>query len=89
MENRVLLLLGAGQNVGLATITAFKAQGYKVASASRNPSDAIQKAADLVLKADFSVSLCIPDIFDKVETTLGIPNVVVYNGITQFRPCNL
>jgi NAD(P)-dependent dehydrogenase (short-subunit alcohol dehydrogenase family) len=80
MDHRVLLLLGAGLNVGLASITAFKAQGFKVASVSRNPSDAVQKAADLVLTADFSDPSCIADIFSKVETKLGIPNVVIYNG---------
>jgi NAD(P)-dependent dehydrogenase (short-subunit alcohol dehydrogenase family) len=81
MEHRVLLLLGAGQNIGLATITTFKAQGYKVASVSRTPSDAIRNAADLVLTADFSEPSCISDIFKQVETTLGIPNTVIYNGI--------
>jgi NAD(P)-dependent dehydrogenase (short-subunit alcohol dehydrogenase family) len=80
MAHRVLLLLGAGENVGLATITSFKAQGYKVASVSRTPGDAIRKAADLVLTADFSDPLCVADLFSKVETELGIPNVVVYNG---------
>jgi NAD(P)-dependent dehydrogenase (short-subunit alcohol dehydrogenase family) len=81
MDHRVLLLLGGGQNIGLATITAFKAQGYKVASVSRNPSDAIQKAADLVLVADFSNPSSIAGVFSKVEAQLGIPNVVIYNGI--------
>jgi NAD(P)-dependent dehydrogenase (short-subunit alcohol dehydrogenase family) len=80
MAHRVLLLLGAGQNIGLASITAFKAQGYKVASASRTPSDAIRKAADLVLTADFSDPSCVADLFIKVEAELGIPNVVIYNG---------
>jgi NAD(P)-dependent dehydrogenase (short-subunit alcohol dehydrogenase family) len=80
MDHRILLLLGAGENIGLASITAFKTQGYKVASVSRTPSDAVRKAADLVLTADFSDPTCITDLFTKVENELGIPNVVVYNG---------
>jgi len=80
MDHRILLLLGAGKNVGLATVTAFKAQGYKVASASRTPSDDVRKAADLALTADFSNPSSVADVFKKVEAELGIPNVVIYNA---------
>jgi NAD(P)-dependent dehydrogenase (short-subunit alcohol dehydrogenase family) len=80
MDHHILLLLGSGQNIGLASITAFKARGYKVASVSRTPSDAIQNAADLVLIADFSDPSSIAGVFSKVEAQLGIPNVVIYNG---------
>ena len=80
MAPKVLLLLGAGKNIGVATVTKFKAEGYKVAAASRNPVNEIRNEADLTLVADFEDPSCIAGIFEKVEKELGVPNVVVYNG---------
>ncbi|KZT25031.1 putative short chain type dehydrogenase [Neolentinus lepideus HHB14362 ss-1] len=80
MSSPVLLVLGAGPNVGLAVARKFAKQGYKVALAARNPNDEVSKAADLVLKADFSDPSAVVSTFDKVKEKLGIPTVVVYNA---------
>ena len=80
---QVLLVLGAGGNVGLATVRKFKTEGFKVAAVSRNPTDEVRSAADLVLSADFADPQSIAGVFEKVESELGTPNVVVYNGMAR------
>jgi NAD(P)-dependent dehydrogenase (short-subunit alcohol dehydrogenase family) len=80
MAHQVVLVLGAGKNVGSAAVSKFKSKGYKVAAVSRNPIAEVRQDADLVLSADFSDPNCFAGIFEQVEGALGLPNVVIYNG---------
>jgi NAD(P)-dependent dehydrogenase (short-subunit alcohol dehydrogenase family) len=80
MAHKVVLVLGAGKNVGSAAVSKFKSKGYKVAAVSRNPIAEVRRDADLVLSADFSDPNCFAGIFERVEGELGLPNVVIYNG---------
>ncbi|EPQ55708.1 NAD P-binding protein [Gloeophyllum trabeum ATCC 11539] len=80
MAPPVLLVLGAGSNVGLKVARKFASHGFKVAVAARNPSDEVSKAGDLVVKADFADPSAVSSVFEKVKATLGIPSVVVYNA---------
>ncbi|KZT25025.1 putative short-chain dehydrogenase [Neolentinus lepideus HHB14362 ss-1] len=80
MSSPVLLVLGAGPGVGLAAARKFAQHGYKVALAARNPSEETSKAADLVVKIDFSDPSAVASTFEKVKGALGIPSVVVYNA---------
>jgi NAD(P)-dependent dehydrogenase (short-subunit alcohol dehydrogenase family) len=85
MAPPVLLLFGAGANVGLSVIKKFRAEGYKVAGVSRNPSDELKKAADKTIPADLSQNPeQIAGIFDEIGAELGTPTVVVYNGADCF-----
>ena len=79
MAYKIVLFLGAGGNVGAASLAKFKEKGYKVAAVSRNPVDAVRVSSDLVLSADLSDPFCVKGIFEKVEKELGVPSVVVYN----------
>jgi NAD(P)-dependent dehydrogenase (short-subunit alcohol dehydrogenase family) len=79
MVQNTLLFLGAGGNVGAASVAMFKSKGYQVASVARTIRDEVAKHSDLVLTADFSDPSAMQGIFDKVEQRLGVPNVVVYN----------
>jgi len=85
MSSPVLLVLGAGPGVGLAVARKFAQHGYKVALAARNPSEETSKAADLVIKTDFSNPSAVVSTFEKVKGALGIPSVVVYNAYSSHR----
>lgn len=79
----IALVLGAGANIGQAVGRKFAANGYKVALASRTSSDTTsQDAKDGLFR--FRVDLTDPTnvktLFEQVQASLGIPNVVIYNG---------
>jgi NAD(P)-dependent dehydrogenase (short-subunit alcohol dehydrogenase family) len=83
----VLLILGSGPNVGHHVARAFVAKGYKVALASRSAKE--ENNADLVrISADLADPSCVKGVFSKVEASLGLPSVVVYNGkhVPRGRP---
>lgn len=80
MAAQILLLLGAGKNIGLQSIKKFKDKGWQVAAVSRKPLEEIKSDADLVIPADFVNPRCIAGIFETVKQKLGIPNLVIYNG---------
>ena len=78
----VLLLLGAGKNIGLHTANLFAKNGYKVALASRSGLPLSETKNDFLnIKADFADPSSLTTVFSEVESKLGVPSVVVYNGI--------
>jgi NAD(P)-dependent dehydrogenase (short-subunit alcohol dehydrogenase family) len=76
----VLLILGAGANVGAHVARLFRKEGFKVAIAARSVNSQADDTSDLAVKADFSDPTSIKSVFTEVKGKLGIPNVVVYNG---------
>ncbi|KAF4626633.1 hypothetical protein G7Y89_g11523 [Cudoniella acicularis] len=76
----IILILGAGPNVGFSLVKLFSAKGFKTAIASRSPKAELSAAADLVVKADFEDPSSIKAVFKEVREKLGVPNVVVYNA---------
>jgi NAD(P)-dependent dehydrogenase (short-subunit alcohol dehydrogenase family) len=76
----IILILGAGPNVGFSLVKLFSAKGFKTAIASRSPKAELSAAADLAVKADFEDPSGIKAVFKEVREKLGVPNVVVYNG---------
>jgi len=89
MSKSILLILGAGQNIGLGVAQAFKAAGYKIAVASRSTPANISEATDLSIKADFTVPESIESVFSKVKQELGEPSVVVYNAASFVKTPDL
>jgi NAD(P)-dependent dehydrogenase (short-subunit alcohol dehydrogenase family) len=81
----IILILGAGENVGFHVASSFAKNGYKVAVASRSEKSAVD-AADLYVKADFSDPESIKGVFEQVKEKLGAPSVVVYNGMLSDDP---
>lgn len=77
---KVLLIFGAGPNVGIATVKKYSSAGYKVAAVSRHPSEELKKAADLTVPVDLKDPTQIEPLFEKVTRELGPPHVVIYNG---------
>lgn len=76
----VILILGSGPNIGRHVARAFAAKGYKVALASRSLKEENSNADQVHISADLSDPHSVKGIFSKVEATLGLPSVVVYNG---------
>lgn len=77
----VILIFGAGANVGLSIAQKFKSSGYSVVAVARNPSTELQQTASRIYPADLSSSVGqISDIFSKCKADVGIPNVVIYNA---------
>ena len=79
--SNVVLILGAGPKVGLPTAKAFVSKGYKVAIAARSLNEADSTDSQLNIKSDFANPDDVVSAFTKVKSKLGIPSVVIYNGI--------
>lgn len=79
----IVLILGAGPNIGKHVSRAFIAKGYKVALTSRSskPEDSSSASADQIhIASDLSDPSAVSSVFEKVKGALGLPSVVVYNG---------
>ncbi|KAK9235242.1 hypothetical protein V1525DRAFT_410552 [Lipomyces kononenkoae] len=86
----VILILGAGANIGQHLARAFAAQGYKVAVTARRVKESDSTADQLNITGDLSDPHSVVDAFSKVKSSLGIPSVVVYNAaaVTPNPPNN-
>lgn len=81
--NPIVLIFGAGPNIGQAVARKFASSGYKVALAARSLSEADSTSHHMNIKSDFAKTDDVVDAFKKVHKTFGIPSVVVYNGKPQ------
>ena len=77
--NPILLILGAGNRVGLLTASYFAQRGYRVAVVSRSIS-AAENPGYLTINADLADPGTVGTVFTTVREKLGEPNVIVYNG---------
>lgn len=76
----VLLVLGAGSNIGSSVAHAFAAKGYKVAVTSRMSRADQKDEGYLHIQSDLSDPESVTGVFEQVREALGHPSVVVYNG---------
>lgn len=76
----VILILGAGPNIGQGVARIFATKGYKVALAARSVREADSTDDQLNITSDFSKPDDVLNAFTKVKKALGIPSVVLYNG---------
>jgi len=75
-------IIGAGPRIGFAVAQALKRQGFAVAVGSRHPDTAKAQSAGLVpVKIDAGDAKSVDSAFSEVKSKIGIPNVVVYNGM--------
>jgi NAD(P)-dependent dehydrogenase (short-subunit alcohol dehydrogenase family) len=86
MASPVILILGAGKNIGQGVARAFASKGYKVALASRSLKEAESTSEQLNITSDFSNTDDIVHAFTRTKKELGVPSVVVYNGKPRSRP---
>ena len=78
--SKILLVLGAGGNVGASVASLFAQNGYKIALAARSLQDTVNEDGHLHIQADLANADSVESAFDKVTAKFGPPNVVVYNG---------
>jgi NAD(P)-dependent dehydrogenase (short-subunit alcohol dehydrogenase family) len=79
-KSPVVLILGAGPNIGQALVRIFASKGYKVALAARSLKEADSTDNQLNIPSDFSKTDDVVNAFTKVKKVFGIPSVVIYNG---------
>ncbi|PQE31464.1 Short-chain dehydrogenase reductase SDR protein [Rutstroemia sp. NJR-2017a WRK4] len=77
--SKIVLILGAGPNIGLNLARVFSSNSYKTIVVSRTAKEELTKSADLAIQADFSDPKSIKSIFDEAKQKIGVPNVVIYN----------
>ena len=80
----VVLILGAGSNVGQHAARAFSEKGYKVGLVARSLKQENSDENCINIPADLSNPDAIVNAFAEVTSSLGIPSVVIYNGICRF-----
>jgi len=79
MTSPVLLILGAGPNIGVHVAKTFAAKGYKIALASRK--DHTVDDTQLHIPVDLTKPESVAGVFETVKAKLGSsPSAVVYNG---------
>ncbi|KAK9237782.1 hypothetical protein V1525DRAFT_402901 [Lipomyces kononenkoae] len=79
MNDKFILILGAGPNVGQHVAKKFAANGYKVAVSSRSGGSPVSEDY-LSVKADFADPTTVASAFKQIRETWGDPSVVVYNA---------
>lgn len=77
----VVIIFGAGPNIGTATATKFRNAGYRVAAVSRTAQNG-QAGVDFHVEANLSDPRAIPTVFSRVRDHFGgaTPKVVVWNA---------
>jgi NAD(P)-dependent dehydrogenase (short-subunit alcohol dehydrogenase family) len=75
----VALIIGVGAAVGTATAKKFAAAGYKVAVASRT--QRLDPSKFPFFEFDAAEVTQVPGLFKKVHQEVGVPEVVIYNGM--------
>jgi NAD(P)-dependent dehydrogenase (short-subunit alcohol dehydrogenase family) len=78
--SKTAFILGGGPRVGNTLANALAKRGYKVAVARRNPDGTNLANGIKTIKLDLSDTSSIAEAFDEVKSSLGTPNVVVYNA---------
>lgn len=79
-NRRVIFILGGGPRVGHGVTRSFLQEGYKVALGRRSTPSDTANTGIAAIQVDVSSSESVAKAFQEVESSLGIPNIVVYNG---------
>lgn len=80
-KSPVALIFGAGPNIGQAVARRFASHGYRIGLVARSLKEADSTNDLLNIPGDFSKTDDIVKAFTTVKRALGIPSVVVYNGM--------
>ena len=81
MTGPIVLVLGAGPNIGLNVVEAFTAKRFRVVTVSRSQQQHGPPSTILHLQVDLAKPEVVGGVFNTVKTTLGAqPSVVIYNG---------
>jgi short-subunit dehydrogenase len=86
-KSPVVLILGAGSNIGKSVASLFSSKGYKVGLAARSLKEADSTETQLNIPTDLSKPNDAVNAYNKTKEKLGIPSVIVYNG--RHAPANV
>lgn len=76
-NNPIVLILGAGPNIGKGVAYEFAMKGYTIVLASRTRHD---DSPSTFIAGDFTNPGSVVDIFASCREQHGEPSVVIYNG---------
>ncbi|KAH6843096.1 hypothetical protein B0I37DRAFT_383685 [Chaetomium sp. MPI-CAGE-AT-0009] len=76
----IVLILGAGSNVGHHVAQGFRNKGYRIALAARSVKESDNTDEQVYLPSDFSDPNSIVEAFSKLKSSLGAASVVIYNA---------
>lgn len=82
------LIVGAGKGLSASLARLFAAEGMQVALAARDTSklkDLVDETGALALSCDASRPDDVKVLFDSVEDSFGVPDLVVYNASGRYR----
>ncbi|WP_341313543.1 SDR family NAD(P)-dependent oxidoreductase [Paraburkholderia sp. IMGN_8] len=82
------LIVGAGKGLSASLARLFAAEGMHVALAARDTSkltDLVDETGALALNCDASRPDDVKALFDRVEDSFGVPDLVVYNASGRYR----
>src|SRR5262245_22804275 len=75
------LIVGAGSGLSGSLARLLEKEGWRVASAARNP----DKLTGFALRCDATDAAQVEDTFKAVEKKWGVPDLVVYNASFRTR----
>lgn len=76
----IVLILGAGSNIGQNVARVFAGNGYRVATTSRKAQSDDGSSSKMHVQVDLNDPNSVKDVFKAVKDQWGHPSVVVYNG---------
>jgi NAD(P)-dependent dehydrogenase (short-subunit alcohol dehydrogenase family) len=82
------LIVGAGKGLSASLARLFSAEGMQVALAARDTSkltDLVDETGALPVSCDASQADQVTALFERVEKTFGVPDLVVYNASGRYR----
>jgi NAD(P)-dependent dehydrogenase (short-subunit alcohol dehydrogenase family) len=87
-QTETALIVGAGTGLSASLARLFAEQGMKVALAARNVEKLDEVAREthaIAVRCDASQPSEVTALFDEVERTFGVPDLVVYNASGRYR----
>ena len=80
MTSPIVLILGAGANIGANVAQSFASKGFKVVAASRTiKPDFADSSATLTIQGDLTDPSVISSVFATTKAKVGVPSTIVYN----------
>lgn len=87
-QTETVLIVGAGKGLSASLGRLCAAEGMQVALAARDTSklaDLVAETGGLAVECDASRPDQVAALFDQIERTFGVPDLVVYNASGRYR----
>lgn len=87
-QTETALIVGSGKGLSASLARLFAEEGMQVALAARNTDkldELVHETHATAVRCDASQPADVAALFDQVERTLGVPDLVVYNASGHYR----